>query len=76
MPIKASNSTVELTNREIEIIKKSLLSRLDYLSSFVNISKTGERDLDFMLNNNREVLKKHIDEINYILSNKLSNKQN
>lgn len=76
MCIKASNVTVELTDREIEVIKKSLLSRLDYLSSFTKIYKTGSKDLDFILNNHKEVSKKHIAEINDILSNKLSNKQN
>ena len=72
MCIKASNITVELTNSEIETIKESLLSMIDHLSCLIKIPSTGVRDLDFILNNNREVSKKKIDEINYILSNKLA----
>lgn len=72
MCIKASNVTVELTNDEIEIIKESLLSMIDYLNCLIKIPSTGVRDLDFILNNNREVSKKKIDEMKYILSNKLA----
>ncbi len=72
MCIEASNVTVELTSSEIEIIKESLLSMIDYLSCLIKISSTGVRDLDFILNNNREVSKKKIDEMKYILSNKLA----
>lgn len=72
MCIEASNVTVELTNSEIEIIKESLLSMIDYLSCLIKIPSTGVRDLDFILNNNREVSKKKIDEMKYILSNKLA----
>ena len=72
MGIKPKNSIIELNRNEIELIKESLIIRIDYLTRLKELKKTGIKDLDLMISHAKESIKKHIDEINYILSTKLA----